>query len=63
MSGIDAHGYLHQLALHMNELQTREQIESVLNEVEPLFEQIPADLQDEAETLIALLHDRLAILG
>lgn len=63
MNGIDPYAYMQQVALHMNELVDRRQIEEVLDEMEYLFEVIPPDIQDIAEQLIAQLRDRLAKAG
>ena len=43
----------------MHELVTRDEIETVLDEVEYLFEVIPPELQDNAEELITRLRERL----
>ena len=60
MSGINPGAYLQQVATSMSDLKTREQIETVLDEVEYLFEVIPPELQEPAEQLIAQLRSRLA---
>lgn len=44
----------------MDEMQNRDQIESVLDEVKYLFEVIPPELQDLAEPIIQALRKRLA---
>ena len=44
----------------MHELQSRSEIETVLDELEYLFEVIPPDMQDGAEQLISLLREKLA---
>ena len=60
MNGIDPYAYMQQVAVKMDELTEREEIETVLDEVEYLFEVIPPEMQDNAEKLIALLRDKLA---
>ena len=60
MSGLDPIDYMHQLSLHMNELQDHEDIERVLEDMEQLIDVVPVEYRDKAETLIALLHDKLA---
>ena len=44
----------------MNELTSRNEIETVLDELEYLFEVIPPDMQDNAEKLISMLREKLA---
>ena len=60
MIGVDPGAYLQQVAVKLPELKSRAQIETVLDEVEYLFEVIPPDLQEPAEQLIAELRKRLA---
>jgi len=60
MSGIDPYAYLNQVSAEMDSLTRRDQIETVLDEVEYLFEVIPPELQDLAEPIIAELRKRLA---
>ena len=60
MNGIDPYAYMQQVAVKMDELTERQEIETVLDEVEYLFEVIPPEMQDNAEKLIALLRDKLA---
>ena len=63
MSGVDPYDYMRQISLHMNELTTRSEIETVLDELEYLFEVIPPDMQDNAEKLISLLRQKLENAG
>ena len=60
MNGIDPYAYMQQVAVKMEELTEREEIETVLDELEYLFEVIPPEMQDNAEKLIGLLRDKLA---
>lgn len=60
MSGIDPYAYMQQISIRMNELNTRDEIEEVLDELEYLFEVIPPEMQDNAEKLISMLRDKLA---
>ena len=60
MNGIDPYAYMQQVAVKMDELTDRQEIETVLDELEYLFEVIPPEMQDNAEKLIALLRDKLA---
>lgn len=63
MSGIDPYGYMQQISQHMNELTTHSEIETVLDELEYLFEVVPPEMQDDAEKLIALLRQKLEHAG
>jgi len=60
MNGIDPYAYLTQVSIEMDSLTQRDQIETVLDEVEYLFEVIPPELQDLAEPIIETLRKRLA---
>jgi hypothetical protein len=60
MNGIDPYAYMQQVAVTMDELTARDEIETVLDELEYLFEIIPPEMQDNAEKLIGLLRDKLA---
>jgi hypothetical protein len=51
---------MQQVAGRLNELTSRAEIETVLDELEYLFEVIPPDFQDHAEQLISLMRERLA---
>lgn len=60
MNGVDPYAYMQQIAVRMNELTSRSEIETVLDELEYLFEVIPPDMQDNAEKLISMLREKLA---
>ena len=60
MNEINPIGYLHQVATQMDQLTDRKEIETVLDEVEYLFEVIPPDMQDLAEQVIEQLRRKLA---
>ena len=60
MNGIDPYAYLNQVSIKMDTLTQRDQIETVLDEVEYLFEVIPPELQNLAEPIIEELRKRLA---
>lgn len=62
MNGIDPYAYMHKVSLSMDELKTRNEIETVLDEIEYLFEIIPPEMQDNAENLISLLRQKLDAL-
>jgi hypothetical protein len=60
MSGIDPYAYLQQVTRNLATLTERKQIETVLDEVEYLFEIIPPELQELAEPVIATLREKLS---
>ncbi len=60
MNGIDPYAYLNQVSIRMDTLTQRDEIETVLDEVEYLFEVIPPELQNLAEPIIEELRKRLA---
>ncbi len=60
MNGIDPYAYMQQVAIKMDELTARGEIETVLDELEYLFEVIPPEMQDNAEKLISMLRKKLA---
>jgi hypothetical protein len=57
--GIDPYAYLQEVSRNLASLTERSQIETVLDEVEYLFEVIPPDLQELAEPLIEQLRKKL----
>ncbi len=60
MNGIDPYAYMQQVAVKMDELTARDEIETVLDELEYLFEVIPPEMQDNSEKLISMLREKLA---
>lgn len=63
MNGVDPYAYMQQVSVRLPELNSRSDIEPVLDELEYLFEVIPPDLQDGAEKLIGMLREKLANAG
>jgi len=59
MSGVTPYITLEQIAARMQDMDTREAVNEALDEVEYLFEVIPPELQDPAETLITQLREKL----
>ena len=57
MSGVTPYISMNRIAARLDELDTFESITEALDEVEYLFEVIPPELQEPAETLIALLRE------
>ena len=62
MSGVTPYLSMHKIAARLDELDTYESVTEALDEVEYLFEVIPPELQEPAETLIGLLRDKLNAL-
>lgn len=63
MKGVDPYAYMQQVAVRMNEMNSRQEIATVLGELEYLFEVTPPDLQDNAEALIAMRREKLKNAG
>jgi len=63
MNGVDPYAYMQQVAVRMNEITSRTEIETVLDELEYLFEVIPPEMQDNAERLISMLREKLRDAG
>jgi len=58
--GVDPYSYLAKVSGTMGTLTQRDQIETLLDEVEYLFEVIPPELQDLAEPIIQALRGKLS---
>ena len=58
-AGADAYSYLAEVSRTIDTLTRRDEIETVLDEVEYLFEAIPPELQDLAEPIIQALRKKL----
>ena len=63
MQGVDPLGYLQQVGAHMDRLTTRAEIETVLDEVEYLYEVMDPELQPLADDVIARLRHKLGALS
>jgi hypothetical protein len=59
MDGINPFEYMQQVARRMNSLTDRREIETVLDEVEYLFEVLDPEFQDPALQLIGQLRAKL----
>jgi len=60
MNGIDPYAYMQTVSMQLDSLSGRQEIEVVIDDIEYLFEVIPAEFQDQAEQLISLLRDKLS---
>ena len=63
MNGVDPYAYMQQVAGRMDQITERDEIETVLDELEYLFEVIPPDMQDNAEQLIGIMREKLKNAG
>jgi hypothetical protein len=59
MQGVDPYAYLQQVAASLESLSTRREIETVLDELEYLYEIIDPELMYLADDLIERLRKRL----
>lgn len=61
MNNADPHAYLQQIALRMKDLHERAEIETVLDELEYLYDIIDPGLQDGADALMVQLRKKLGL--
>jgi len=59
MPGVNPYAYMQQVAGRLTQLTDRNEIETLLDEVEYLYEVIDPELQETADQLIAQLRSRL----
>jgi hypothetical protein len=59
MPGVNPYAYMQQVAGRLTQLTERSEIETLLDEVEYLYEVIDPELQESADLLIAQLRSRL----
>ena len=59
MHGVDPYAYLQQVAGNLDTLETRDAVETVLDEVEYLYEVMDPELHHLADDLIGRLRERL----
>jgi len=59
MPGVNPYAYMQQVAGRLTQLTDRREIETLLDEVEYLYEVIDPELQESADQLIAQLRSRL----
>jgi hypothetical protein len=59
MPGVNPYLYMQQVAGRLTQLTERSEIETLLDEVEYLYEVIDPELQESADLLIAQLRSRL----
>ena len=51
--------YINEIARRMPELTGRDEIDEALNRLEYVFEVVPPEVQDNVETLIRMLREKL----
>ena len=51
--------YINEIARRMPELTGRDEIEEVLDRLEYVYEVVPPEMQENVETLIRMLRDKL----
>lgn len=60
MAVVNPDQYMIEIAGRLTEMTDRDEIEEALDKLEYLFEVIPPEMQDNAETLIRMLREKLA---
>jgi len=63
MEGVDPLGYMQQVGHNLDRLNTRRELETVLDEVEYLFEVLDPEWQDFGYQLIGRIQDKLERLS
>ena len=59
MAVINPDRYINEIARRMPELAGRDEIEEALDRLEYVYEVVPPEMQDNVETLIRMLRDKL----
>jgi hypothetical protein len=59
MAVINPDKYIYEIAKCMLELTGRDEIEEALDKLEYVFEVVPPEVQDNVETLIRMLREKL----
>lgn len=59
MDGVDPYGYMQQVAVRLDQINSRQELETVLDKVEYLFEVLDPELQDDACKLIETIQNKL----
>ena len=62
MHGVDPLGYMQQVAGSLEQINSRQELETVLDEVEYLFEVLDPELQDFAYQLLERIQSKLSSL-
>lgn len=60
MSGVDPYGYMQQVAASLDRIDDRKELETLLDEVEYLFEVLDPELQDFGYQLIDRIQTKLS---
>lgn len=59
MAVIHPDRYIHEIARRMPELTGRDEIDAALDKLEYVYEVVPPEMQDQVETLIRMLREKL----
>ena len=62
MQGVDPFGYMQQVAGSLDRINSRRELETILDEVEYLFEVLDPELQDFAYQLIERIQSKMSNL-
>jgi hypothetical protein len=62
MQGVDPYGYMQQVANNLDRIDSRQELETLLDEVEYLFEVMDPELQDFGYQLIEQIQHKLSNL-
>ena len=60
MEGVDPYAYMQQVAVRLDQINSRQELETILDKVEYLFEVLDPELQDHAYRLIEAVQARLS---
>jgi len=59
MAVVNPDRYINEIARRMPELTGRDEIEEALDRLEYIYEVVPPEMQENVETLIRMLRDKL----
>jgi|GEM_PF-924646 len=62
MSGVNPYAYLQQVSVELSSITRADQLETVLDELEFLYEVISPELQDQADAVMDQVRKKLALL-
>jgi hypothetical protein len=62
MSGINPYAYMQQVSTQLKDIDNVTRLETVLDELEYLYEVIPPDQQDIADELVSQVRQKLTVL-
>ena len=62
MSGVNPYAYLQQVSVELSSITRADQLKTVLDELEFLYEVISPELQDQADAVMDQVRKKLALL-